>query len=323
MNNKFITFALLGAVLTSATTFLLVKSNKDISEGETVTQLWQIWKKTYHKRYADPDLEEYRLQVFTSNLEYVKQDTTGTLGITEFFDLTDDEFSAIYLTENFSQNEITAEDIPIDPSTNINWVVKNKVTEVKYQGKCGSCWTFSATGAVESALIIAGKAEQTIDLSEQQLIDCCGQSYGNKGCRGGFKQQAFNYIYQNSITTEQNYPYKAMEQKCITDKSALSPNYTISDYKQVDISTQALAQALLVQPIAISVDAKQFKYYTGGIFSSCDKTIHNHAVLLVGFQDNAWIVKNSWGTQWGENGYIRLKNGNTCGLANLAFYPIA
>ncbi|KAL4474159.1 hypothetical protein ABPG72_002884 [Tetrahymena utriculariae] len=308
MNKQLLLFALLGAALIGSTAFQQVKSNKDIAEGETIAQLWSSWKKTYHRRYADPDLQEYRIQVFTSNLEFIKKYTTGTLGITEFFDLNDDEFSAIYLTENFSQNEITAEDIPIDPSTNINWVTQNKVTPVKQQG---------------GSLIISGKAGQTIDLSEQQLVDCCDQSYGNKGSKGAFKQQAFKYILQNPITTKQNYSYKAMQQNCNTSKSTLYLNYTISDYKQVDISTQALAQAPLIQPVAISVDTKSFKYNTGGIFSTCDNAIHNHSVLLVDFQNDSWIVKNSWGTQWGENDYIRLKNGNTCGVANLAFYPIA
>ncbi|KAL4429749.1 hypothetical protein ABPG74_004386 [Tetrahymena malaccensis] len=323
MNKQLLLLALLGSALVGSTLFLLTKSSKDISEQENIAQLWSLWKKTYHKRYADPDSEQYRIQVFTQNLDFVKQDTTGTMGITRFFDLTDEEFEATYLTEKETQGgEPVAQDIPIDPSTNINWVEQNKVTAVKQQGGCGSCWTFSATGAVESALIIAGKAEQTIDLSEQQLIDCCGKSYGNNGCHGGNKDQAFRYIESNPITTESNYPYKQLEQPCNQTKAAQNPNYLISSYKQVDASTKALAEALQTQPVAISVDATYFKYYTSGIFSKCNNNTHNHAVLLVGFQENAWIVKNSWGTQWGENGYIRLKNGNTCGLANIPYYPI-
>ncbi|EAS07034.1 papain family cysteine protease (macronuclear) [Tetrahymena thermophila SB210] len=322
MNKQLLLLALLGAALVGSTVFLLNKSNKDISEQETVAQLWSLWKKTYHKRYADPDSEQYRIQVFSSNLDFIKQDTTGTMGITKFFDLTDEEFQAIYLTEQDTLQEPVAEDIPIDPSTNINWVTENKVTAVKQQGGCGSCWTFSATGALESALIIAGKAEQTIDLSEQQLIDCCGASYGNLGCRGGNKDQAFRYVESNPITTEKNYPYQGQNGTCNQTKAAQTPNYSISSYKQVDASTKALAEALKVQPIAISVDATYFKYYTSGIYSKCNNNTHNHAVLLVGFQDDAWIVKNSWGPEFGENGYIRLKNGNTCGVANIPYYPI-
>ncbi|EAR84061.1 papain family cysteine protease (macronuclear) [Tetrahymena thermophila SB210] len=325
MNKQLLLLALLGTALIGSTVFLLVKSNNNVQENEeNLAQLWSLWKKTYNKKYADPDSEHYRIQVFSSNLDFVKQDTTGTMGITQFFDLTRDEFAATYLTERLTDNnEPIAEDIPIDSSTNINWVTEEKVTDVKNQGSCGSCWTFSATGAVESALIIAGKAERSINLSEQQLVDCCTAEYDNAGCNGGNKDQAFRYIESNPITTEANYPYKAVNQKCNTQKAALTPNYTISNYKQVNASTNDLAEALKIQPIAISVDASNWSFYTGGIFSNCNNTTHNHAVLLVGFQNDAWIVKNSWGTTWGENGYIRLKNGNTCGLANVPYYPIA
>lgn len=264
------------------------------------------------------------MEVFASNLEIVKQDTTGTFGITKFFDLTREEFASTYLTEmSADTKEPIAADVDVDTSISINWVTANKVTAVKNQGGCGSCWTFCATGAVESALIIAGKAEQTINLSEQQLVDCCTAAYDNAGCGGGNKDTAFLYIQQNRITTEANYPYKAQDGTCQPALAAAEPTYGISGYKQVNAATSDLAAALKIQPIGISVDATNWSFYTGGVFSNCNNTTHNHAVLLVGLQDGNWLVKNSWGPNWGENGYIRLKNGNTCGLANVPFYPLA
>lgn len=130
------------------------------------------------------------------------------------------------------------------------------------------------------------------------------------------------YIKKNGITTESNYPYLAVDGTCNSSKIT-SPIYGISNYYQVNASTQSLVEALAITPITISVDATYWSYYAGGVFSNCNNNTHNHAVLLTGIQDGNWIVKNSWGPKWGENGYIRLKNGNTCGLANVPYYPVA
>lgn len=130
--------------------------------------------------------------------------------------------------------------------------------------------------------------------------------------------KAFAYIIKNGITTEANYPYKASQGWCKFPKSDLSHEASFTDVEAGCVSD--LKAAVAQQPVSIAVDATNWSLYTGGVFSDCEDKL-NHGVLLVGFEDNAWLVKNSWGTKWGESGYIRLAAGNTCGLANAASYP--
>lgn len=167
-------------------------------------------------------------------------------------------------------------------------------------------------------MVIAGKATRAIDLSEQQLVDCSG-SYKNNGCNGGLMDNAFKYIKASQITTEKNYPYVAKDEACIK-ADLVAPFYSLSGYTDVAASVSALQAAIQKQPIAIAVDATNWSYYNGGVFSNCGTKL-NHGVLLVGIVKGNWLVKNSWGTSWGNNGYITLKAGNTCGLANAASYP--
>ncbi|KAL4508147.1 hypothetical protein ABPG72_021520 [Tetrahymena utriculariae] len=316
--NKLILLALAGTVLLGATLLLVnhKRVSNDVPITEEVIKQWKQYKLTYNKKFSDPDQEVYRMEVFAQNLEVVKNDTTGTFGVTQFFDLTPQEFASTYLTLKVENAEEAVHDA--ESNTDINWVTAGKVTGVKNQGQCGSCWAFSTTGALESALILAGQATNSLDLSEQQLVDC-SSSYGNQGCNGGLMDSAFKYIKVSQLTTEGNYPYHAKDQKC-SQASIKAPLYGLKGFTDVAKTTSALQTALLKQPIAIAVDATNWSYYTGGVFSNC-KTQLNHGVLLVGVVNGNWLVKNSWGTSWGEKGYITLQAGNTCGLANSASFP--
>ncbi|KAK8520372.1 hypothetical protein V6N13_031173 [Hibiscus sabdariffa] len=211
-----------------------------------------------------------------------------------------------------------------------DWREAGIVSPVKEQGHCGSCWTFSATGALEAAYHQAyGKG---ISLSEQQLVDCAG-AFNNKGCHGGLPSQAFEYIkYNGGLDTEEAYPYTAKDGVCkfssenVGVKVADSVNITMGGEDELK---HAVA---LVRPVSVAYQViPSFRLYKSGVFSDekCGHTSQdvNHAVLAVGYGvENGvpyWLIKNSWGAKWGENGYFKMEMGkNMCGVATCASYPI-
>jgi C1A family cysteine protease len=195
----------------------------------------------------------------------------------------------------------------------IDWTTQGAVGPVKNQGSCGSCWAFSSTGALEALSKIAYGTLKSF--SEQQLVDCSGK-YGNQGCNGGLMTSSFNFVKDNGIVEDSQYPYVAVQQTC---KIPTGP-FKISGFTEVkDCNTQATA--LNSRPISVAVDATNWSTYKSGIFNNCGTRL-NHGVLLVGITDQYWRIKNSWGTAWGESGYIRLARGNTCGVCNMSAYPL-
>jgi len=199
------------------------------------------------------------------------------------------------------------------------------VHDIRDQAQCGSCWAFSTTGSVEGAVQIA--TGRLTSVSEQQLVDCAG-SAGNQGCNGGLMDDAFNWIISHKgLGTEASYPYTARDGTC-KDVPSVS---TISGFKDVQQGSEsALMTALQSQPVSIAIEADQssFQFYKSGVFKGpCGQQL-DHGVLLVGAGTdsgvNYWRIKNSWGSTWGDNGYIRVVQGqNMCGLANMASYPTA
>ena len=188
----------------------------------------------------------------------------------------------------------------------VDWVAQGKVSPVKDQGNCGSCWAFSAVGVLESWSLMHGGHDI---LSEQQLVDC-SRKYGNFGCGGGANYWALDYVKDHGITTESAYPYRGHNGHCTIDKG----DFKISKYLKPKGCTNIM-NALQGRPIGVSADATNWSHYEKGVFSDCKKEL-NHNILLVGITGSYYKIKNSWGTSWGESGYIRLALGNTCGICD-------
>jgi len=221
--------------------------------------------------------------------------------------MTEEEFVKTYLDPK--PEVAPVEDESYTPiNADIDWTTKGGVTPVKNQGQCGSCWAFSATGVMESAAKLKG---QTVSLSEQQLVDCSG-SYGNHGCNGGWPSSALNYVKDHGIASESEYPYRAVTGSC----QKQGGSFRISSVASASGCT-GLQNAIQGKPVSVTVDASVWSKYSSGVLTSCGTSI-NHAVLLVGIVGGNWKIKNSWGTGWGEQGFIRLGPGSTCGVCQYA-----
>jgi len=313
---------------------LAVVEAKQMSEKDYQLAFTNFIKK-FDKAYAHDDFFS-RYNIFKVNFDKIrihnKMNSSYSMAVNEFADLTFSEFHARYTGYNHIRNDyVRAQNVApyvagAAVPTAVDWRTKNAVTDVKDQGQCGSCWAFSTTGSVEGAHAIA--TGNLVSLSEQQLVDC-SSAQGNQGCNGGLMDQAFEYIIQNKgLCSEASYPYTAVTGT--TCQTTCENVATISKYVDVKVGDEdALLQAVAKQPVSIAIEADQqgFQFYSGGVFDGACGTELDHGVLAVGFGTDSgkdfWIVKNSWGGSWGEKGYIRLVRGkDQCGLTKAASYPV-
>lgn len=304
------------------------------------------FKQQHGKAYKTLDEEATRFEVFSENLKRIEKlnqqygpDTV--FGATSFADLHPDEFKRFYLGTTLPQewkNMPFAEPAPkVALPESFDWREKGVVTPVKNQGMCGSCWSFSATGAMEGAWALSGKP--LVSLSEQNLVDCdheCmiyeKENSCDAGCNGGLMPNAFTWVIKNGgINSEEQYPYQGRDGQCRFDASktvAKFSNWTMVSSNEVEMANYLIQHG----PIAIAADANMWQFYMGGVFTlPCGKTL-NHGILIVGFghkkstlgKDHLfWIVKNSWGSGWGEKGYILLERGvDKCGCSRFNSVPI-
>lgn len=228
------------------------------------------------------------------------------MGLNQFSALHDAEFEATYLNPQTRKVE-HSDDVSVNSVVgDADWVASGKVSPVKNQGNCGSCWAFSAVGVLESWALFKN---QVVSLSEQQIVDC-SKSYGNEGCNGGFNYKGLAYVKDHGLSTESQYPYTAKTGTCRIN----SGDFKISSVTTVKGCT-AVQTAIQSHPVGVSADATNWSRYASGIFNNCGKNL-NHDILLVGYTSSYYTIKNSWGATWGEKGFIRLAPGNTCGICD-------
>ncbi|XP_040188010.1 cathepsin S-like [Rana temporaria] len=306
----------------------------------TLDKHWKLWVLQNQKGYmnAIEDLErrmiwEDTLKFVTiHNLEYSLGLHTYEVGMNHLADMTSEEVVATMtgirapaITDLNSTGEFVKQNVKVPNS--IDWRSKDCVTGVKNQGGCGSCWSFSATGALECQMKL--KTGRLQSLSEQELVDCSG-SYGNQGCNGGWMRWAFKYVIDHGLALESSYPYQGKEGTCHS-----APRYaTCQSYKMLPSGNElALQQAVgTVGPVSVAIDASQrsFQVYNRGVYydPNCNPQKPDHAVLAAGYgTENGvdyWLVKNSWSTAWGDGGYIKMARNryNHCGIAGYGVYPI-
>lgn len=312
--------------------------NTHISEYELDLSEFQSYLHAHKKFYFSYDEFNFRFSIFRDNLAHIrrhnKENEDWVLGVNKFADLTSEEFKNKLLPEKIPLKDYKEKNFAsydeVEVPNYVNWVLAGAVTPVQTQGNCGSHWAFSAAGAIESIWNITGHPLTV--LSAQQLVDCSGK-FGNKGCNGGFMDYAFQYVINNTgLSSEQTYPYVSDQSPGCNKTLA---NITVANItKFVDVlpnNTQSLIQAIAQQPVSIAVEADQtiWQFYKGGVISRNCGNLLDHGVLAVGYSINGsppyYLVKNSWGTDWGENGYIRIaiiEGEGVCGIQIEPSYPI-
>ncbi|KAK3432982.1 hypothetical protein EUGRSUZ_D00500 [Eucalyptus grandis] len=336
--------------LTSAALLVIIVSvSKTLCrplEEEQLLKQHEEWMAIHGRVYKDTVEKAKRYEIFKENVKRINAFNNGKdvgykMAVNKFADLTNEEFRASYTgykrrpTRVLSSGEkkpFKYANFTAIPAA-LDWRTKKAVTPVKDQGGCGSCWAFSAVAAMEGITMI--KKGKLVPLSVQELVDC---DDNDDGCMGGLMDSAFEFIVSNGgLTTEANYPYQGIDGTCNTAKTA-NQAASITGYQDVPANNEkALLQAVANQPVSVSIEGGgyNFQFYSSGVFTGSCGTDIDHAVTAVGYGKTSgsggtkyWLMKNSWGTGWGEKGYMRIQKdvsskAGLCGLATEASYPTA
>ncbi|KAK4284770.1 hypothetical protein QN277_001553 [Acacia crassicarpa] len=303
---------------------------------------FSLFKRKFGKSYGSKEEHDYRFNIFKANLRRARRhqnlDPTAVHGVTQFSDLTPSEFRKVLGLKGLGlpadankAPTLPTDDLPSD----FDWRDHGAVTSVKNQGSCGSCWSFSATGALEGAHFLS--TGELVSLSEQQLVDCdheCDPEEPrscDSGCNGGLMNSAFEYALKaGGVMREEDYPYTGTDRgACKFDKSKIAAS--VANFSVVSLDEDQIAANLVKNgPLAVAINAVFMQTYIGGVSCPyiCSRRL-DHGVLLVGYGSSGyapirmkekqyWIIKNSWGENWGENGYYKICRGrNICGVDSM------
>jgi len=312
---------------------LFIAATLALSETE-YQDSFRTFMHQYGKSYHHDEFRS-RYATYKKNLDFVNQHNTlgksYTVAINKFADLSSEEFSQYYLGFNMPTLMPAAQQMtPVNTALPASWDWRGEgaVTGVKDQGQCGSCWAFSTTGSVEGCHQI--NSRKLVSLSEQNLVDCSGAE-GNEGCDGGLMTSAMDYIISNKgIDTETSYPYHATDGTCVY--IAANSGATLKSYVNVNSGDENdLQNKVYTGPTSVAIDASNpsFQMYSSGVYDepNCSSESLDHGVLAVGWGTSGstpyWLVKNSWSTSWGQQGYIWMSRNksNQCGIATMATLP--
>jgi len=294
---------------------LLVAGLASITDSEHMKSMWESWKSQNNKAYSDIE-EPARFGIFSHNYKKIQkfnaENDTPQLAINKFADLTASEFKSQHASCAFAAEQQLVEErseyqyVGALPAS-VDWRSKGAVTPVKNQGQCGSCWSFSTTGVLEGFNFI--NSGKLLSFSEQQIVDC--DTGVDQGCDGGWPYLAVEYAAKNGLETEAEYPYTAQDGTCrykSNEAKKVNSNYSFVTAN----STDQLKAALVNMPVSVLIEADQdvFQFYKNGVIKTGCGASLDHAVLAVGYHKvgvlEAFIVKNSWGTDWGMDGYVQI-----------------
>ncbi len=322
-------------VLLSLFLLLFIQSTYTLQYEE----LWTQWKLQYKRIYSE-EHESDRFLIFTQNFEKIKKFNEASnsvrLALNKYADISSKEFKDLYAgcaftdsinktQSNMNDQFLSVKDLP----ESVDWRDLGIVTPAKNQGKCGSCWSFAAVGALEGYYAL--RIDNLESFSEQQILDCSGLP--NQGCQGGYPELALEYASKYGLEVESDYPYVEQKSTC---------KYQVYLSKKINIgygfvppySKNALKASIAFTPTSVAVEADEnvFQFYHSGVIGVGCGPLVDHAVLAVGYKiiDNteAYVVKNSWGEDWGQNGYVYISTDSSlnsgrgaCGILSYSVFP--